>query len=58
MHIHDLTKQIFDFFYAIVYILIVNLKNLKLKKVYSTEYSFAHCTIAVSKITKSSGDPY
>ena len=32
--------------------------NLNLKKVYSTEYSFAHCTIAVSKITKSSGDPY
>ena len=32
--------------------------NLNLKNVYSIEYSFAHCTIAVSKITKSSGDPY
>ena len=32
----------------------VNL-NLNLKKVYSTENSVAHCKIAVSKITKSSG---
>ena len=28
------------------------------RKKYSTEFSFAYCTIAVSKITKSSGDPY
>ena len=36
----------------------IELENLNLNKAYSTEYSFAHCTIVVNKIITSSGDPY